>query len=241
LSLTELRSQARAWRRLELDIDDPVRLPQSLLEVTRTEWVTQDQARALGFWDDANPDDNPPSDNEGRVEVPAWRHALINYPHPLLKQGLVVLDTPGLNAIGAEPELTLSLLPTAHATVFILGADTGVTRSDMAIWRDHLGAHNLARFVVLNKIDPLLDPLATAEQVAAQIESQRQATARTLDVPAQRVFPLSARQALAARVAGDDDALAASRLTELEDALSQQLLPQRRQVLQQAINDAVEH
>ena len=28
-------------------------------------------------------------------------------------------------AIGAEPELTLSLLPSAHAMVFILGADTG--------------------------------------------------------------------------------------------------------------------
>ena len=43
---------------------------------------------------------------EDLVEVPAWRHAAINYPHPLLKRGLVVLDTPGLNAIGAEPELT---------------------------------------------------------------------------------------------------------------------------------------
>ena len=111
-----------------------------LQEVTRTEWVTEDQARALGFWDDAHPDDNPPRDDAGKVEVPAWRHALINYPHPLLRQGLVVLDTPGLNAIGAEPELTLSLLPSAHATVFILGADTGVTKSDLAIWRDHLGA-----------------------------------------------------------------------------------------------------
>ena len=88
-----------------------------------------------------------------------WRHALINYPHPLLKRGLVVLDTPGLNAIGAEPELTLSLLPTAHATVFILGADTGVTKSDLAIWRDHLSGHARTRFVVLNKIDALFDPL----------------------------------------------------------------------------------
>ena len=33
-----------------------------------------------------------------------------------------MLDTPGLNAIGTEPELTLGLLPQAHATVFILGA-----------------------------------------------------------------------------------------------------------------------
>ncbi|MGC4060668.1 MAG: hypothetical protein QM749_07395 [Aquabacterium sp.] len=30
-----------------------------------------------------------------QVEVPVWRHARINLPHPLLKRGLVVLDTPG--------------------------------------------------------------------------------------------------------------------------------------------------
>ncbi len=235
LSLAELRAQPRAWRRLMLDVDDPEQLAQSLLEVTRTEWVSRDQARELGFWDDASPDDNPPSDAEGRVEVPAWRHALINYPHPLLKQGLVVLDTPGLNAIGAEPELTLSLLPSAHATVFILGADTGVTRSDMTIWRDHLGAHAPTRFIVLNKIDALDDPLATPEQVRAQIASQQHDTARILDVKVERVFPLSARQALAARVSGDEAALRASRLPELEAALGAQLLPQRRTVLEQVV------
>jgi hypothetical protein len=240
LALGELRTQPRAWRRLELDVNDPGQLARSLLEVTRTEWVTEDQARALGFWDDANPDDNPPRDDDGKVEVPAWRHALINYPHPLLRQGLVVLDTPGLNAIGAEPELTLSLLPSAHATVFILGADTGVTKSDLAIWRDHLGAHAPTRFVVLNKIDTLEDPLATAAQVEAQIVQQQRETARTLGISMQRVFPLSARQALAARVAGDAMALNESRLPILESALGAQLLPQRRQVLEQVVQEGVQ-
>ena len=235
LSLGELRGQRRAWKVLPLQLGDPEQLAQSLQEVTRTDWVSQEQARSLGFWDDARPDDNPPRDAHGRVEVPAWRHALINYPHPLLKQGLVVLDTPGLNAIGAEPELTLSLLPTAHATVFILGADTGVTKSDLEIWRDHLGPHAPTRFVVLNKIDALLDPLATPEQIAAQIETQRRETARTLAIDPERVFPLSARQALAARVVGDTATLEASRLPELEAALGTQLLPQRRQVLENVV------
>jgi hypothetical protein len=237
LSLGEMRAQPRAWRRLPLDIGDAEQLARSLQEVTRTEWVTEEQARALGFWDDDAPDDNPPRDDAGKVEVPAWRHALINYPHPLLKQGLVVLDTPGLNAIGAEPELTLNLLPSAHATVFILGADTGVTKSDLAIWRDHLGAHAPTRFVVLNKIDTLEDPLATLEQVEAQIAQQQKETARTLAVPIQRVFPLSARDALAARVNGDEMALNESRLPLLEAALGAQLLPQRRQVLEQVVEE----
>ncbi len=237
-SLHDLRGQPRAWTHIPLNVADAEDLTRSLAEVTHTQRVTQDEARALGFWDDERPDDNPPLGDDGRVEVPAWRHALINYPHPLLKQGLVVLDTPGLNAIGAEPELTLSLLPSAHATVFVLGADTGVTKSDLSIWRDHLGTHDRARFVVLNKIDALVDPLATREQVAQQIASQCEATARTLDVPADRVFPLSARQALAARVAGDAEGLAASRLVELEDALSQQLMPQRKEVLQRLVDEA---
>ena len=239
LSLGELRGQRRAWKTAPLQVTDPEQLAEALLEVTRTRFVAVDEARALGFWDDAQPADNPPLDDDGRAEIPAWRHALINYPHPLLKQGLVVLDTPGLNAIGAEPELTLSLLPTAHATLFILGADTGVTKSDLAVWRDHLGSPSTSRFVVLNKIDALLDPLGTVEETEAHIARQCRETARTLGVAEDRVFALSARQALAARVDGDAAALLKSRLPALESALGAQLLPQRRQVLEQVVTEGV--
>ena len=240
LPLSELRAQSRAWRHVPLQVGDADQLAQSLLEVTHTEWMSKDRARDLGFWDDQQLSDNPPTDDLGRVQVPAWRHALINYPHPLLKQGLVVLDTPGLNAIGAEPELTLSLLPSAHATVFLLGADTGVTKSDMAIWRDHLNTQALSRFVVLNKIDTLRDALLTPELVEGQIAGQQRDVARTLDVPVERVFPLSARQALAARVAGDEAELRDSRLPELEEALGAQLLPQRREVLESMVLGAAQ-
>jgi hypothetical protein len=110
----------------------------------------------------------------------------------------------------------------------------------MAIWRDHLGSPSDTSFVVLNKIDALLDPLATVEQVRDQIEQQRQATARTLDTAPERIFPLSARQALAARIDGDKAALAESRLPALEAALGAQLLPQRRDVLQQMVAEATQ-
>lgn len=231
--LAELRHQPRAWTLTPLDVDDTEGLARALTQVMQTRRVSVETARDLGFWNDDAPADNPPADAQGQVEVPTWRHALINLPHPLLKRGLVVLDTPGLNAIGAEPELTVGLLPSAHATVFVLGADTGVTKSDLAIWRDHLGAPGISRYVVLNKIDTLVDPLGTPEQTEAHIERQRSDVAATLNLPVERVFPLSAKQALAARVAGDDAALAASRLPALEAALSERLLPARRQMLAQ--------
>ena len=240
LSLAELRHRDEPWHHVPLDPKNAQSLVQALGAVTRTQRVTQERAQALGFWDEEHPEDNPPRDEDGNVEVPAWRHAIINYPHPLLKRGLVVIDTPGLNAIGAEPELTLGLLPSAHAVVFVLGADTGVTRSDLSIWRDHLGQATLERFVVLNKIDTLMDPLLPAAEVRAQIEQQRVNTAQTLGVPVSRVFPLSARDALAARVDLDPKRLAISRLPPLEDALVAELLPRRQELLVQSAVSVVE-
>ncbi len=237
-TIAELRGRTRAWTRLPLDGGAPDRLAEAVAQVMRTQWVAQDEARALGFWDDERPEDNPPLDGNGRVEIPVWRHALINYPHPLLQRGLVVIDTPGLNALGAEPELTLGLLPSAHATVFVLAADTGVTRSDLALWRGHLSARSLAQYVVLNKIDTLRDPLRTPSQVGNQIEAQRQAAARTLEIDPHAVFAVSAREALAARIAGDALALRASRLPELEHALGARLLRQRHELLQGVVGDA---
>jgi hypothetical protein len=234
LSLAELRGRDEPWQRVPLDPTQPDALARALSAVTLTQRVPVDAAERLGFWHAGQPDDNPRLEADGTVEIPAWRHALINYPHPLLQRGLVVIDTPGLNAIGAEPELTLSLLPSAHATVFILAADAGVTKSDLAIWREHLGGNALERFVVLNKIDALEDPMLQPAEVQAQIERQRQQTAATLDLPPGRVFPLSAREALSARVTHDADALQRSRLPELEAALARELLPRQAELLAQA-------
>ncbi len=234
LSLAELRGRDEPWQRTPLDPSQPEALARALAAVTLTQRVPVEMAQRLGFWHPEHTADNPPLEADGTVEIPAWRHALINYPHPLLQRGLVVIDTPGLNAIGAEPELTLSLLPAAHATVFILAADAGVTKSDLAVWREHLGGAALERFVVLNKIDALADPMLPAAEVQAQIDRQRLQTAQTLGLAPARVFPLSAREALTARVAGDAAALRHSRLPELEEALAAELLPRQTELLAQA-------
>ena len=239
LTVASLRNRSDIWQRVTLPLGNPEGLAQALQEVTRTQRVPLDEARELGLWDDNHPQDNPPRDDDDRVEVPVWRHALINYPHPLLRRGLVVIDTPGLNAIGAEPELTLGLLPSAHATVFLLAADAGVTRSDLAIWREHLGDRALERFVVVNKVDTLRDPLLSAEQIERQIQRQCQQVAATLAVPRERVFPLSARLALNARMSDDAEGVQLSGLTALEHALTTQLLPERGAVIGRLIEDGV--
>jgi predicted GTPase len=113
-----------------------------------------------------------------KVEIPAWRHAMINYPHPLLKSGLVILDTPGLNALGTEPELTLKMIPSAHAILFLLAMDTGVTKSDMEIWQRYVQSYQTRRIAVLNKIDLLWDDLKSDGQIDESVMRQVASTCR---------------------------------------------------------------
>jgi hypothetical protein len=237
-SLMEWRMVPEKWTRIDLDVNDPKQLSAALEKVAETRRVTQDDARSLGFWQLEAPEDNPMVDAQGLVEVPRWRHALINIAHPLLKQGLVILDTPGLNAIGAEPELTVSLIPQAHAIVFLLGADTGVTKSDLSIWREHLvnDSNDIStRLVVLNKIDTLWDALSSPAQVQVQIERQRASTAEILGIPVQQVIPVSAQKGLVAKVTDDAALLELSCLPALEEALSQGIMGQRQKMLGAAV------
>ena len=237
-ALMEWRAVPEKWTRVDLNVNDPRQLARAMEKVAEVRHVTKDEARALGFWHDENIEDNPLVGADGLIEVPKWRHALINIAHPLLKQGLVILDTPGLNAIGAEPELTVSLIPQAHAVVFILAADTGVTKSDLAIWREHLiteDDENISRLVVLNKIDTLWDALSSPDQVKAQIERQRSSSAEILGLPASQVIPVSAQKGLVAKVKRDNALLQASCLPDLELALAESILSKRQRILRAAV------
>jgi Dynamin family len=241
-SLMEWRMVPEKWVRVDLDINDPKQLSEALEKVAETRSVTQEEASALGFWQADAPQDNPMVDSQGMVEVPKWRHALINIAHPLLKQGLVILDTPGLNAIGAEPELTVSLIPQAHAVAFILGADTGVTKSDLSIWREHLVDHSedsKSHLVVLNKIDTLWDALSSPTQVQAQIERQQSSTAEILGISKQQVIPVSAQKGLVAKVTDDSALLKLSCLPALEEALSRGIMGQRQKILGASVSRGI--
>ena len=234
-SLMEWRMVPEKWERVPLDVDNPEQLAAALAKVTETRSVTPEEAQALGLWQQDTP---PTQDTPGRVEIPRWRHALINFAHPLLKQGLVILDTPGLNAIGAEPELTFGLIPMAHAVVFLLAADAGVTKSDLAIWQDYLSEDpdsRGGRLVVLNKIDTLWDALSTPEQIQRQIDKQRRLTASTLGVDIEQILPVSAQKGLVAKVKHDSALLQRSQLPALEAVLGEGILSQRQRMLGTAL------
>ena len=233
-AVSELKRYPEEWRVLPLRTLDVISLQSALARVGETERVSEEEAVRLGFVVDPKGEEGLKPGADGLIEIPSWRHAVIQFPHPLLEQGLVVLDTPGLNAIGAEPELTLSMLPSAHAVLFILAADTGVTHSDLVVWRDYVqggGSRQRGRLVVLNKIDGLWDGLRDEAKIEAEIAKQCASVADTLEVERAAVFPVSAQKGLVARITDDAALLERSRMPALEKALTNDLLPAKQDIV----------
>ena len=234
-TLTYLKTTPDIWHKIRLDITSPDAMQETLRTLIQKREVNLETAKSLGFWNEDDPSMRRLLAEKGTVEIPVWRHALINYPHPLLKNGLVVIDTPGLNTMGAEPELTLNIIPNAQAVLFLAATDTGITKSDMQIWTEYVQKSATHKLVILNKIDILWDGLETEDEVNALIEKQIQNTAHELDIDARNIFAISAQKALVAKIRKDATLLKRSNIGSLEDALANQLIESKHEVLGRSV------
>ncbi len=145
-----------------------------------------------------------------------------------------------MNALGIEPELTLRSLESANAIVFVLSADTGITRSELQAWNEHVKhSHTDNVLVVINKIDTLWDELKTQEEIDLQIKKQVAEVARILGVPSTRVFPVSAQKSLVARRDNNYSLEKASRITKFELALADTINHTNRKAILASANSDI--
>lgn len=240
---TEYKRYPDEWKTTPFDIDSNESMVNAFKEVSNTKAVSILEAEKYGLFDPSSSDDAIGVNKDGTIDVPCWRYALINFPHPLLEQGLVILDTPGLNAIGTEPELTLNMLPNAHAVLFILAADTGVTKSEIDVWRQHISGtrwKQKGRLAVLNKIDGLWDELKSEADIQAELTKQIKSSAELLGLDINQIFPISAQKGLLAKVNNDQELLVKSRILELERALSDELIPSKKEIVRDNTQNEIE-
>lgn len=233
-SLEALRQEPSLWEEIHFDPANIEEISRAFSELKQSQKVTVEEAKKLGLYNE----ETLTKDEHGNhfVEIPKWRHALISFPHPLLKAGLVLLDTPGLNALGAEPELTLNLLPEVHAILFMLSVDTGVTKSDLEVWQNHVcrvgGKGEREIIVVLNKIDMLAEDILDDEEIERVIQKQVRETARILKIDEQKIFPVSAKQAFLGKIREDEALIAKSWIARLENHLGK-VVHQRQKIIRQ--------
>ncbi len=236
-SIAQLKNMPIEWSKIRLNLNDPKKMREALLALTDTKKVYALDARMMGLI--PKTESNAALNEDDIVEVPAWRYAVLNYPHPLLTNGLSILDTPGLNALGMEPELTLSTIPNAQGVLFLLGIDTGVTKSDLDMWMRYVKVTQAAKIAVLNKIDLMWDELKTEPEIKAATERMIGVTAKALSIPPERVFSLSAQKALLGRIKNDDALVKRSGIERLELFLANEIVPIKRQLIAKSVTDEI--
>ncbi|MGD8895139.1 MAG: dynamin family protein [Acidobacteriota bacterium] len=143
-------------------------------------------------------------------EVTAAGLESLTAPAEILRQ-LVIVDTPGTNAVLREHEaLTRDFVPRADLVLFVTSSDRPFTESERA-FLETVRAWGKKVIIVLNKAD-LLEASEDVSRVVTYVREQAQ---RTLGF-APDVFPVSARQALRARLEDDAPAVEESGLPAFE-------------------------
>jgi GTP-binding protein EngB required for normal cell division len=146
-------------------------------------------------------------------------HLEIGYPAPLLRERILLVDTPGVNDLSLQrADITYSYIPRADAVLFLLDAGQILKESERVFLNDKLLKASRDKIVfVITKWDLL------------SLEEQREALAYAKNhlstlVKEPVVFPVSAETALGGNVAG-------SGLPELVAHLTRFLADERGRIL----------
>lgn len=230
-SYAELLGDDAAWRFVPFVYEEFDTIQRALVALSETKRVTLAEAVAWGLHADAT--SRAAGGGVSLIDVPRWRHAIINMPHPVLQAGLVVIDTPGLSALAAEPDLSRKRLPQCDCVVFVMDGTQGLLKPDLTIWRDYLGgkptygrapeAPPQSRLVAVNKIDALYEEAPSDADALHDIDKVVKEVANLLRVDPMCVIPLSARLGYIGKTAGDKDKLLKSRLYQMERAITREL------------------
>ncbi len=211
-SIANLRRSPIEWITMRLNPDSPESIAEATRSLMESRAVGIDEAKSLTLSNVERSGD--------AVMIPAWRYALINMPHPMLKSGLIVLYTPGPQMLAAEPEVALRIASSAQSVLMVLGKELSASSHD--VWKQYAQNSQAHKFVVL-------DSGAGADAATAA------SVAKTIELPAENVLSLQIKQAVAARLAHEESAALMSAFDRVEKLHAEKLIPERQTLLLSAV------
>ena len=155
----------------------------------------------------------------------------VTHPAPLLAEGVVLIDTPGIGSIHQHnTEMTLNFLAQCDAALFLVSADPPITEVEVEFLRTIRDAVTKV-FFVLNKADYLTDD----EQKTALAFFETVLRERAGIQGPVTIFPVSAKRGLAAATAEDAALWQSSGMAKVSDHLVGFLAGEKNAVLRDAV------
>ncbi|MDR3556524.1 MAG: dynamin family protein, partial [Syntrophobacteraceae bacterium] len=142
------------------------------------------------------------------------KEVTVFYPSQYLRGGVRIIDTPGAGSVYSHnTEAAYAYLPNVDAGIFVVSVDPPLSESEREFLKDVREFADKV-FFVLNKIDQVdeYDQRESLQFTTRVIEEE-------VGAGKVRIYPLSARRALDAKLSGDKALLASSLLPEFERQL----------------------
>lgn len=165
--------------------------------------------------------------SKDQAAFPNVSHAEIEYPLPLLQQGLELIDTPGLNDTEARNQLVFNFLQDCHAVLFVMDATQPCTLDERRYLQNTLKDRGITIFFLINAWDKvqsnLINPDDSEALTSAEDRLRGVFHTHLADYCPhqydQRVFEVSGLKALRSQLQNDPEALAQSGVPAFLDSL----------------------
>jgi len=150
----------------------------------------------------------------------------VTYPSPYLKNGVQIIDTPGVASVHEHnTKTTCEYLPRTDAAIFLVSVDPPLTQAELHFLRD-LKNIVTRTFFIQNKIDTV-----NVTDCKESLEFSKKIITEDAGFGDTEIFPLSSKEALEAKKSGDKPKLEKSGLPGFERSLERFLLDEKGNVL----------
>lgn len=153
------------------------------------------------------------------------QEVIVTYPSPYLKDGVRLIDTPGVGSIYQHnTDVAYQYLPKSDAALFILSVDQPIGQAELEFLKD-VKEYSHRIFFLQNKAD-YVDSEDLNESISFSKKIIEECMGRDV-----KIYPLSAKLALDSKLSGSKELLEKSYLTDFENRLNTFLMQEKGDVL----------
>lgn len=190
---------------------------------------------------------------ESETRASDIKEAVVYYPTPYCRDKADIVDTPGLNDDENMTQVTLSVLPTTDAAIMLILAQAPFAGTEGDFLNNRMLTSDMGRVMfVVNRIDQIDEDerekvymhvskriRQSVEQRAAELYGRDTEEYRMFvkKIGEPKVFGVSAKQALKAKLNNDISLMERSGFTKFENALERFLTQERGNVTLQVLAD----
>ncbi len=153
-------------------------------------------------------------------------HVEIGYPSEYLRQGIILVDTPGIGSTFAHnTAVAYDYLPSMDAGIFVVSGDPPLSEAEYT-YLDSIKEYFEKIFFLFNKID-----IMSEHEYRESLEFTKDLIQKKLGIGDIKIFPVSARQALQSKLEHNNALYRKSNFKQFEESLEHFIQKDKSDVL----------